>query len=292
MRIIFALVLILAFSFSGMVYAAEEGLVPCGGPGEDPCTVCHLFQLISNIVNFIAFRFAPIVGALLFVYAGIMMITSAGNPGKFQAATKIFWNVIIGLAIIYGAWLITNSIIQAMASKDNNATNWYNIDCTSSPAGGSGSSRGTLPTSGGTGTTSGGEEERTILAINDIEVNKDECPPGVPFTIVVGGCTSLEGIRPEVIDGTIDFKNRCDCTVVVTGGTEPGHETGTEDHAAGYKIDIDDNPGLDSYIEENFEFVSIRGDGALEYRDPETGAIWAREGTHWDVKGWDANYRG
>jgi len=352
MRIVFALGLILVFSSIGAAYVQGEefipsqpgpitdpdvmpgvsdpragktgGLVPCGGPGEDPCTVCHLFQLISNIINFIAFRFAPIVAAFLFVYAGIMMIVSAGNPGKFQAATKMFWSVIIGLAIIYGAWLITNSIIQALAVKNNAATNWYDVDCTSSPTGGSGSSGGgTLPTSGdssdggefsgGGGEFGGGgasgdwgseegtssddrlttEEARDQFAENGIPVNKDECPVGVRFQDVPGGCTSVEGIRPEVVEGVTNLRNNCGgCLVRVTGGVELGHGSGEFSHENGYKVDLGRDPQLDSYIMNNYDYIGVRSDGASLYRDSETGAVYAREGNHWDVKGWDANYQG
>jgi hypothetical protein len=119
--------IIIFLGLSGVAYA--NGIVPCGD--DEPCTVCHLFELISNIANFIASRFAPIVGALLFVYGGIMMIISVGNPGKFQAATKIFWNTIIGLAIIYGAWLIVNSLMKTLAGESDISNKWYDVECSS-----------------------------------------------------------------------------------------------------------------------------------------------------------------
>jgi hypothetical protein len=302
MRILFALTLtlILLLGFSGVVYAAE-GFVSCGGPGEDPCTACDLLSLISNIANFVASRFAPIVGALLFVYGGIMMIVSVGDPGKFAKAKGIFWNTIIGLAIIYGAWLITNSLMQTLAGSGNFSDKWYEIECsvTAPGEGGSTGGGGTLPTEGGPSgeTTPSGErltaeDARDQLAANGIPVNKDECPAGVRYQDVPGGCTSVVGIRPEVVDGVTKLKNDCGCSVRVTGGTELGHSGGELSHENGYKVDLGRDPQLDSYIMDNYDYVGVRSDGARMYRDAETGAVYSREGDHWDIKGWDANYEG
>lgn len=300
MRILLVSTLILMFGLSGVAYAAEEGFVPCGGPGEDPCTACDLLSLISNIANFVASRFAPIVGALLFVYGGIMMIVSVGDPGKFAKAKAIFWNTIIGLAIIYGAWLITNSLMQTLAGGNNFSDKWYEIECSATAPGGGDTGGGTLPTEGGG--TSGGtipsgerltaQDARSQLAANGIPVNKDECPAGVRYQDVSGGCTSVAGIRPEVVEGVTKLKDDCGCSVRVTGGTELGHSEGELSHDNGYKVDLGRDPQLDGYIMDNYDYVGIRKDGARMYGDPATGATYAREGDHWDVKGWDANYEG
>ncbi len=317
MRILFALTLtlILLLGLSGVAYAAEEGFVHCGGPGEDPCTACDLLSLISNIANFVASKFAPIVGALLFVYGGIMMIVSVGDPGKFAKAKGIFWNTIIGLAIIYGAWLITNSLMQTLAGGSNFSDKWYEIECSATPPGrGDTGGGGTLPTEGG-GDTGGGttptegggdtgggttpsgerltaEDARDQLAANGIPVNKDECPAGVRYQDVSGGCTSVAGIKPEVVDGVTKLRNDCGCSVRITGGTELGHSEGELSHENGYKVDLGRDPQLDNYIMDNYDYVGVRKDGARMYRDAETGAVYAREGDHWDIKGWDANYEG
>lgn len=137
---IILVILILSFGLTGVANA--DGLVPCGGGDEAPCTICDIFALISKITNFIATRFAPIVGALLFVYGGIMMIVSVGNPGKFQEAKKIFWSTIVGLVIIYGAWLVTNSLMKALAGENDISDTWNQIECSSGSSGGGDSDGG------------------------------------------------------------------------------------------------------------------------------------------------------
>lgn len=96
-------------------------------------------------------------------------------------------------------------------------------------------------------------------------------------------CTSLEQIRRNSMDGIINFKNACGCTVIITGGTETGHSSGTYSHWNGYKIDI--NSGYSStnnYITTNYTFIGYRGDGAATYQDG-NGNKFYRESNHWDI---------
>ena len=47
-------------------------------------------------------------------------------------------------------------------------------------------------------------------------------------------CTSLAGVNLSTIGAIIAFKGLTNCNVVVTGGTETGHEDGTFSHWNGY----------------------------------------------------------
>ncbi len=306
MKILGISLIILMLGFSGVAFAEEEryqddpdvyidddtttsetgggGIVPvCDGP----CGFCDFFKLISNIINFITFRFAPIVGALLFVYGGIMMIISAGDPGRFQAAKKIFWSTVVGLVIIYGAWLITNSLLKSIA-KDDVSNSWYQIEC-STKGSTSSRERGTLPTGGDDTSsddrlTAAEKITRNQLYNNGIHINKSECPAGVSYQGVPGGCTNVGGLKSKTVEGIIKLKNNCDCPVIITGGSEPGHSSGEFSHESGYKVDLGRNLLLDSHIVDNYPFIGLRSDGAEMYKDPKTGTIYSKEGDHWDVK--------
>jgi hypothetical protein len=321
--------------------ASAKGLVPCGGPNETACTTCHLFELLKNVIDFITLRFMPIVAAALFVWAGLQMIISAGNSGKLEAAKGLLKNTIIAVGIILLAWLIVNSVLQVVAGDKDISKSWYKLECSvgggaTGGAAGDGSSSegfggggfggggagrsfgdtggsgGSGSGGGGSGTTSGnttGENEaRSILASNGISVNKQPCPSGAST-----GCTDLDGIRKEAIDGATELKEDCNCNVVVTGGTEAGHASGIYSHTNGYKLDFRKDAGLNEYIrgeydiEKNFSDPQSacggaggswgggscrRSDGSQIYIDPESGAIYAEEHDHWDVNGWHANYEG
>jgi hypothetical protein len=74
-------------------------------------------------------------------------------------------------------------------------------------------------------------------------------------------CTSYNGLLTGTVDGAITLKKACACSVVITGGTETGHASGTYSHGNGYKLDFRKNNKLDAYIKNSFTKISNRGDG-------------------------------
>lgn len=96
-------------------------------------------------------------------------------------------------------------------------------------------------------------------------------------------CTSLEQVHEHTIKGIITLHHACGyCTIVITGGTEVGHASGTYSHWNGYKLDIRHYSGVDSYIKGTFAFIGYRGDGAPMWKSA-AGNIYADEGSHWDI---------
>lgn len=61
-------------------------------------------------------------------------------------------------------------------------------------------------------------------------------------------CTSLDQIRCKSIVGIINFRDRSNCTVTITGGTEVGHMNATQSHYTGFKFDIRMNVCVNTYI--------------------------------------------
>jgi hypothetical protein len=71
-----------------MVDASSEGggLVPdCPATG---CGFDQLMTLINNVIKFLLFTIATPLAALVFVYAGIMLLTSGGSSEKMTTAKK------------------------------------------------------------------------------------------------------------------------------------------------------------------------------------------------------------
>lgn len=109
---IFFLVLMMlvpAFSVS-----AADGLVPCGGSGQNPCTFSDFFVLINNVINFLLFNIATPLAALTFAVAGWMYLTAGGDTGKIKQAHELFKNVAIGFIIALSAWLIVKAILLGL----------------------------------------------------------------------------------------------------------------------------------------------------------------------------------
>lgn len=90
-------------------------IVPCGGGGQPDCDLCHLWELGSNIINFISFNLALPIAALLFVGAGVMLLISGGNEQRVGLAKSIFTSTVIGLVIIFTSWLLVDTLFKTLA---------------------------------------------------------------------------------------------------------------------------------------------------------------------------------
>jgi hypothetical protein len=92
-------------------------------------------------------------------------------------------------------------------------------------------------------------------------------------------CTSYEGVREGTVNGAITLKSACGCSIVITGGTETGHASGTYSHANGYKFDFQKNSGLNNYVTSAFTRIANRGDGYPQWQSA-AGNIYCDEGNH------------
>ena len=90
-------------------------------------------------------------------------------------------------------------------------------------------------------------------------------------------CTSLAGVNLSTIGAIIAFKGLTNCNVVVTGGTETGHEDGTFSHWNGYKLDVSANECIRLYVTRTMAAV-----GSNVYRSA-AGNYYYYEGNHWDI---------
>ena len=116
----------------------QGGLVPCGRMCDDPCTaececapctLCHLFVLFKRIIDFLAKDVLFPLAVLMIVVGGVMFLTAAGDPGRMGTAKKILTSVLIGLIIIFLAWLIVDTIIMFITKSGSPLQNWKTINC-------------------------------------------------------------------------------------------------------------------------------------------------------------------
>jgi len=110
--------LIIAGLFSALNALAVEWLplVPCGRTGAPDCTLCHFWKLGSNVLNFLVYGLAIPATILLFVFAGLVFLTSAGNESRIKKAREIFTNTLIGIFIVLVSWLVISTIIKQVAN--------------------------------------------------------------------------------------------------------------------------------------------------------------------------------
>lgn len=115
-----------------------QGLVPCGGETQPPCNFCHIFVLINNVIQFLLvplplnnfIPIVPVIASLLVAWGGFVWLTSAGNPHRVSQGQQILFAVVIGLLIVYGAWLFIELILTSLGAVNFTGTGkWFEIQC-------------------------------------------------------------------------------------------------------------------------------------------------------------------
>jgi len=123
-----------------------EGLIPCGkskdiplAPGESEevrmdCQFCHFFVMFRGILDFIL-KLVIIIGVLMLTIGGFMFLFAGGSPKTLDLAKRILTSTVIGLVIIFGAWLIINTIFMAIgvAGWTGLREGWFSIECAIKP---------------------------------------------------------------------------------------------------------------------------------------------------------------
>jgi len=115
-RKVYSLVLSLGGAVLPLVAFAQDPLVPCGGQGQPSCTFDHLIVLINNIIQFALFYVAIPIAVAVIVWAGILIMTSAGNESKISQGRQMITGVMTGLLIAFTAWLIVETIVNVLFS--------------------------------------------------------------------------------------------------------------------------------------------------------------------------------
>ena len=264
-------------------------LVPCNGPD---CQACHAVELGQNILNFMV-SIASFIAVLTFAYAGFLMVTAAGNEGQISKAKGMFTNVFIGIIIVLAGWLIIDTVMKYLfeGSQLDGSTRtafgpWNQIGCVEQPVfvfAREGNAPGATAVVGGVpqeGTYADTDARAALIAAGVTIVSSGNCSDPSNRT-----CTSLAGMRQDTVNQVLALKEACpQCTIVVTGGTETGHASGSRSHGAGYKIDIDDNATLDAYLRSKLQRGGTRGGshGGTIYNDS-CGNEYVRENNHWDI---------
>ena len=143
-KIFLVFFIILLFFSANLVIAGgrdcpTKGLVPCGNVDTCPCEFCDFFVLFDNIIDFLLIPCAlnsgaaivPLLAALMIVVGGGMYILSAGNPAMISRAKSLFIAVVIGLVVIYGAWIFVNTFLMLIGAADweGFGRGWWKIPC-------------------------------------------------------------------------------------------------------------------------------------------------------------------
>ena len=117
------------------------GLVTCGRQCDDtstepdetlPCGFCHFFGLFKNVLDWIIFAIAPILGILLIVIGGFLILTSRGSPAQLTQGKDFIKWTLLGFAIMLISWVLINSIFSVLQLQEWTGLqvgNWWKVSC-------------------------------------------------------------------------------------------------------------------------------------------------------------------
>ena len=216
---------------------------------------------------------------IFFLFAGFMIMLGGSDPSKISQGTSLFKTTVIGIVIMFTAWMLTTFVLNILAGKENEG-GYFTIECEE-------------PDDWGIA-----EDPEPPEPLDDDDREADDAIRAQLESQGVGmlrqcqqnesvGCVSFVGMRESTINEILALQNACpSCDIFVTGGTEGGHSGGSgRTHADGYKVDFRLTDSLNNYIETNFEPVPCDGgnDACERQFNAPNGTRYYLEDNHWDV---------
>ncbi len=266
-------------SFFGPIVPEICNACPCGFGG--------VMQLIQNVMN-IMISFSIIFATIIIAWGGALYIFSSANPESRSTANKMLINAAVGIMIVLSAWLIVDFVMKTLYGGQfgpwNTILTGTGEDCITKKETQPlfGGSITTVPGTGGGGGGSGTPGTMThaaaaaILQAAGISVSSS----GNCSDKTNSSCTSLDGMHESTIRQVVAVKENCNCSVVVTGGTETGHSSG---HSNGYKIDIRTGSDINTFLQ-GLRSLGASSQGYPRYAD-KCGNVYMHESNpdHWDI---------
>ena len=133
---------ILAAIFLGIAFLASAAVIPkqivpeactLGGSG---CTLCHMGELVINLTNFLMYGVALPATVVLVAAGGIILLISGASETRRTLGKKILTSTIIGVIIIFIAWLGVDTIIKILTGGTQQLSNFGPWNKFEIPAGG------------------------------------------------------------------------------------------------------------------------------------------------------------
>ena len=140
MKTLFLILVLFSLLTPALAFATdvEQGLVSCGNDinhngildKEEACRLCNLFQLVNNLVNWVLLVIIPVVAPIFLVLGGIYLLIARGDPGMFKKGKDVLTATIVGLIIIYTAWVLLSTVLAFLGVADwTGLSSWWEIQC-------------------------------------------------------------------------------------------------------------------------------------------------------------------
>lgn len=92
-------------------------LVPANCRGDQKTTPCTINDMLLVLVNVTKLMLALMGTAafLMFVYGGVVFLTSAGNQERVTMGRRILTNAVLGILVILVSWTVINFVVAALS---------------------------------------------------------------------------------------------------------------------------------------------------------------------------------
>lgn len=111
--------------------AIASGLVPCGGPQQEDCTVCHLFKMTKEILYY-SLSLTFLISSLIFILCGLNLMANRGNVRVVAKVRQVMGVTAVGLIIVFSGWVAVNTyfVSAGAAEWDGYSLNrdWWKIN--------------------------------------------------------------------------------------------------------------------------------------------------------------------
>jgi hypothetical protein len=97
-------------------FSVSAVLVPCGGPGQEPCQFCDLAELIGRVINF-GIKLVIPIGVVFIAWGGIEILAASGSTEKAKKGRDILTAAVIGIVIALTAWLLLSVFLQILTGQ-------------------------------------------------------------------------------------------------------------------------------------------------------------------------------
>jgi len=95
-----------------------DGIIPPDCTGDARSCDIKDFAVLAINISRIILGISGSLALLFFVYGGVMWVLSSGNASMVDKGRKAIVAAVIGIAIIFGSWMIVNFILAVLTQND------------------------------------------------------------------------------------------------------------------------------------------------------------------------------
>jgi hypothetical protein len=93
--------------------ARAAGLVPCGGSGENPCTVRDAFVLIARVTNWLI-AMAGVYAVYEIINNSFWLVVTMGNEESITKRKTGIGNAVFGFIFVLCAYMLVNTAVNGL----------------------------------------------------------------------------------------------------------------------------------------------------------------------------------